>query len=198
MTKFLPQTLSTPGALLSLQVEPHEFSYGPQPLIHTGIGTYEKTTRCPRGWPVHRRCFCTGSCRRPGSCNRPRRSAHDRAGAGCQDGKDGQGRQSPQDRCQEKGNAQESRQEEDCTQGRLIARGFRPVPWGLWPVANVDPTAPESPANAGFFVGDPLDSRSPCAALAPPSCGPLPCSPANLLRAAHSVSCWPLPLPVLI
>ena len=79
---------------------------------NTGNGIYEKTPRCPGGWPVRCRCFCTGTRNgsRPRSCSRRcPRSCSTRSCSEDQGHPHGQ----EEDR-------QEGRQEENRPQGSLI------------------------------------------------------------------------------
>ena len=103
---------------------------------NTGNGIYEKTPRCPGGWPVRCRCFCTGTRNgsRPRSCSRRcPRSCSTRSCSEDQGHPHGQ----EEDR-------QEGRQEENRPQGSLIW-AFRASP--------VLTTASKSPAFAGVLLG---------------------------------------------
>lgn len=79
---------------------------------NTGNGIYEKTPRCPGGWPVRCRCFCTGTRNgsSPRSCPR-RRTRSCSTGPRSED----QGRPHGQEE-----DRQEGRQEENRPQGSLI------------------------------------------------------------------------------
>src|SRR3990167_502612 len=68
MTIFWAKSLPACAPLLSLRAKPCRFarlqilSFNP----FTGNGIYEKTPRCPGGWSVGCKCFCTGACSRSG------------------------------------------------------------------------------------------------------------------------------------
>jgi hypothetical protein len=98
------------------------FSCGPSTFVHTGIGIYEKTPRCPRGRSVHCWCFCTGT---------RSRSNHHRARCCPHDGPVRRPRH--QEGRQEKGH-QKGRQEENCPKGRLKQSGkASPRSQSPWP-----------------------------------------------------------------
>lgn len=117
------------------------------PTIRQGNGTHEKTTRCPDGWSVRCRCFCTS----PSRCTRPRpRSracsdggAHGSARACSSPGSCHQGRQGT---CQ--GQAQESGRQEN-QEGRQESRLITVARAGP---AVAAPVASKSPAFAGVSV----------------------------------------------
>jgi hypothetical protein len=176
MTIFWAKSLPACAPLLSLRAKPCRFarlqilSFNP----FTGNGIYEKTPRCPGGWSVGCKCFCTGACSRSGP--RPcSPSAHGCTRCTCsccpgtrrQNQGKGQGHQNGQ-----KENHQEGRQEKDHPQGSLTL--------ACSTLRGVMHIASKSPATAGVFFFpffSPSFARrfgAPCADAAPLSRKPCP------------------------
>ena len=180
MTIFWAKPLPARAPLLSLRAKPCRFarlqilSFNP----FTGNGIYEKTPRCPGGWSVGCKCFCTGACSRSGP--RPRSpSAHGctRCTCSCCPGtrRQNQGKSKSKSQGHQNGqkeNHQEGRQEKDPPQGSLTL--------ACSTLRGVMHIASKSPAAAGVFFFrsfPPSFARrfgAPCADAAPLSRKPCP------------------------
>src|SRR3989344_5973699 len=158
MTIFWAKSLPACAPLLSLRAKPCRFarlqilSFNP----FTGNGIYEKTPRCPGGWSVGCKCFCTGACSRSGP--RPcSPSAHGctRCTCSCCPGTRRQKKDHPQGSltlaCSTLSGVMHIASKSPATAGVFFFRSFPLLlPAGLAPLVRTLPPCPESLAHDRF------------------------------------------------